>query len=361
VFATTAEMPYAVHRLISLGWSGVDLFFVLSGFLITGILLESRESSTFFRTFYFRRSLRIFPLYFFYLFVILVVLRGAWIRLGAHDPWAATGGWWYVSYMMNWKSGAGIEDKFLDHLWSLAIEEQFYLVWPAIVWLTPRRKLAWVCAAIAVGALAVRCWLGANDISSGIFYRLTPARLDSLAVGAFLAVGVRDFPAAINRWIRRLFGPVIIAFLCAAAFSPNPVWSDRLMQTLGASTLAVLCGCVVHRAAGGGTGLLGNFFSSLMLRKFGKHSYAMYVLHSIPWELTAPRLHDLTSAQLPTSVVLALKYGYFPVLVALTYGLSLITWALIEQPFLRLKDRFPYGAYASAVRSGKGPVQIQSV
>jgi peptidoglycan/LPS O-acetylase OafA/YrhL len=344
VFASAAEIPTVVRWLMNLGWSGVDLFFVLSGFLITGILLESRESSSFFRTFYFRRVLRIFPLYYFYLFVVLVVLRGAWVRFEKYDPWAATGGWWYVSYLMNWKSDTGLKDGLLDHLWSLAIEEQFYLVWPAIVWLTPRRKLTWVCAGIAAGALAVRCWLGAGDMNPDILYRLTPARLDSLAVGAFLAVAVRDFPAAINRWIRRLVGPAVITFLVAARLSPNPLWADRPMQMLGASALALLCGCVVHSAATAESGPLRKFFSGRMLRNFGKHSYAMYVMHAIPWELTALRIHYLSSAQLPRYLLLALKYSYFPGLVAVAYGLSLFTWALIERQFLRLKRHFPYVA-----------------
>jgi hypothetical protein len=134
-FSGTQEIPLPILRVLDLGWSGVDLFFVLSGFLITGILLDSRESHGYFRTFYARRVLRIFPLFFAYLFLVLVVFRYAWIWYSGRDLWSATNPWWYFSYLLNWKPDHGYNDLYLGHLWSLAIEEQFYLVWPLVVWL----------------------------------------------------------------------------------------------------------------------------------------------------------------------------------------------------------------------------------
>ena len=167
-----------------LGWSGVDLFFVLSGYLITGILLDTKDSSSYFRTFYARRSLRIFPLYF--SFVAAVLLLAQW----------RVHGFWYLTYLSNWQPGHGVNDGYLSHLWSLAIEEQFYLIWPAVVWFVPPGRLKWICIALAVTAAGLRPFAGSQDQAA---YRLTPCRMDSLALGAFVAIGMRHFEATLRR------------------------------------------------------------------------------------------------------------------------------------------------------------------
>lgn len=101
VFRTTGEMPWAVFQVVSQGRLGVTLFFVLSGFLITGILLDSRGAPGYFRRFYLRRVLRVFPLYFVYLFLIFVVVRGVWALAAGGDPWKTVSPWWYLTYLQN--------------------------------------------------------------------------------------------------------------------------------------------------------------------------------------------------------------------------------------------------------------------
>jgi peptidoglycan/LPS O-acetylase OafA/YrhL len=343
VFATTAEIPYFGFRLLGLGWSGVDLFFVLSGFLITGILVDSRDSSTYFRTFYARRILRIFPLYFFYLFLILVLSRQGWRWYAGEDLWQSADPWWYVTYLMNWKPGAGSVDRSLSHLWSLAIEEQFYLVWPAVVWLVPRRRLSWLCAALAAGAFATRCWMSASGASTESIYRMTPCRLDCLAVGAFLAIGIRDFRPLLDRWAPRVSLVCAAGFLVVAAVSPGPVWSDLPMRTVGASLLAVGYGCLVFRAATSQNGWMHRFLSNRALRQLGKYSYGMYVLHATPWEMTAFFVRGLGHGTLPQALILAIKYAYLPGLVAGSFAIAWLSWRFLEHPFLALKSRLPYG------------------
>src|SRR5262249_33425960 len=173
-----------VDAALNAGWLGVDVFFVLSGFLITGILLDARGDEAqptpgYFRRFYARRALRIFPIY--YLF--LVITR-------------PSGMWWYVSYASNVLIARhGWPDGLLEtgHPWSLAVEEQFYLVWPAIIAWTPRRWLAGLCVAVIGAAIAMRVLL-IHQGAALAAYVLTPARADTLAIGATLAIALRSGP-----------------------------------------------------------------------------------------------------------------------------------------------------------------------
>jgi peptidoglycan/LPS O-acetylase OafA/YrhL len=249
VFASTLEMPLPVFRVLGLGWSGVDLFFALSGFLITGILLDSRKSPHYFRAFYLRRALRIFPLYFGYLFLVLVVTRYGWLLISGNDLWRSTDARWYFSYLLNWKLDHGYNDLYLGHLWSLAIEEQFYVVWPAVVFLVPRRQLKWVCVAVAAGAPAARVYLAAHGFDSEAIYRMTPCRMDVLAMGAFVAIGLRDFRETLARWKPRVLAAAGGGILAIFAISPGPVWSNAPMRVAGASLIGLLYAGLVHWAA----------------------------------------------------------------------------------------------------------------
>lgn len=339
VFNSTAEIPYLGFRVLGLGWSGVDLFFVLSGFLITGILLDSRQSPSYFRTFYLRRILRIFPLYFAYLFLILVVARFVWLAYAGSDLWKSTNPWWYFTYLLNWKSDHGYNDLVLGHLWSLAIEEQFYCVWPAVVWFMPRHHLKWLCLAVAAGALAARVYLGSHGFDSEAIYRMTPGRMDTLALGAFVAVGVRDFRAVLDRWADRVLALSAAGFLAIWAVNRGPVWSDLAMRTAGASLIAVIYACIVFRATTMQEGMAHRFLSRPLLRQCGRYSYAMYVLHSVAYNLTSTAVRNLSAQPLPHLLVLAAKYLYFPALAGAAFGAAWISWRVLEYPFIRLKDR----------------------
>jgi peptidoglycan/LPS O-acetylase OafA/YrhL len=124
-------------------WSGVDLFFVLSGFLISGILLDTREQPGMLKTFYLRRTLRIFPLYYATLLLWFVLLRPLWSPSGQFQAMEAAQGWFW-SYSFNIRAALyGPIPSFFDHFWSLAVEEQFYLIWPLTILLLPKRALPW--------------------------------------------------------------------------------------------------------------------------------------------------------------------------------------------------------------------------
>ena len=354
-FSSTAEIPYVAFRFLGLGWSGVDLFFVLSGFLITGILLDSRDGPRYFRRFYWRRVLRIFPLYFAYLFLILVVCRYAWLAWSGVDLWKGTNPWWYFSYLLNWKSDHGFNDLYLGHLWSLAIEEQFYLVWPATVWLVPRRKLKWLCLAVAGGALAARCYLGTHGYDAEAVYRMTPCRMDGLALGAFVAIGLRDFRESLNRYAPAVLLTSGWGTLCVVAVAPGPVWSDALMRTLGASLIVITYACVVFYSAALRDGRVQRLLASPWLRKVGKYSYAMYVLHSMPFHLTGPALHQLSNSALPAPLMLVARYLYFPALAGFAFGMAWISWHALEKRFILLKGALSDPPPANGARPAAPP------
>src|SRR5688500_14259012 len=197
-------------------WSGVDLFFVLSGFLITGILLDTRGSEKYFTTFYARRTLRIFPLYYLVLFLALVVLPNFPALHAMLTAQEETGQvvmpaqWPYWLYLTNFAiADRGWVHGWVDVAWSLAIEEQFYLVWPLVIWLCPPRVVAVLCAVILVAEPAARVFLrGAEEEPVLVLpiYVLTWFRLDGLAMGALLALAQRrGLLPLLDRWV-----PVVV-------------------------------------------------------------------------------------------------------------------------------------------------------
>ena len=181
--------------LLEIGWAGVDLFFVLSGFLITGILLDARGTPNYFRNFYARRALRIFPLY--YGFLVVTLLVSLVVRLapgasheGIRHLWAAQPSLWTytVNYWIPTQTGWNPWSEMVIPLWSLSVEEQFYLVWPLVVCRLSERGLVRLCVGIVAGALLLRLSLTAAGVDWSWLYFVTPARADSLAAGALLAL-----------------------------------------------------------------------------------------------------------------------------------------------------------------------------
>jgi peptidoglycan/LPS O-acetylase OafA/YrhL len=178
-------------------WCGVDLFFVLSGFLITGILLDARGRPRYFTTFYGRRTLRIFPLYFGLLaFAFLALPRLVPMtspgdrRLLAHQAWL----WTYATNFKTMVTGHSVfvgDHVWLHHLWSLAVEEHFYVIWPFLVGLAPLsgvRRVCWACLAICP---LIRVGLMGTSLPPIAAYCATFCRLDSLTIGGLLALFVR--------------------------------------------------------------------------------------------------------------------------------------------------------------------------
>lgn len=337
----------AVDRVARSGWAGVDLFFVLSGFLITGILLDMRASSGHVLSFYGRRVLRIVPLYFLFLLALLYlipVLTG----LGA-DPDVATlreHQGWYWSFLFNLKFALEPLDSLgrfgNGHLWSLMVEEQFYIVWPLVVLTLPRRALLPVLAACIAGAPLFRMLLYFGEVGHVVpaagAYVLAPSRMDTLALGGLLALGLREpaLGARIEsmRWVA--VGIALAAIVVLGAVY-GTIWAgDQWTQIVGFSAIAVVGAGVVSAALAGGAA--GRLLSTPGLRFFGRYSYAMYLFHyQVMTEMA--RRWDAPSM---SGTTLPARLAFTALAVGLTGLLALASWYLIESRFLGLKRYLPY-------------------
>jgi peptidoglycan/LPS O-acetylase OafA/YrhL len=185
-----------------LGWAGVDLFFVLSGFLITRILLAARSNEGYFSSFYTRRFFRIFPLYYAVLFLIFL---GPWSVIAGVLP-PVSDHVWYWTYLSNWSIMLkSANPQGVGHFWSLAVEEQFYMAWPLLVWWLDGRALFRVTVALCAAAPLWRIVLISKHWDPEWIYRNTFSRMDTLLVGAAVAIsfsaGQRATP--LRSWVSR--------------------------------------------------------------------------------------------------------------------------------------------------------------
>jgi peptidoglycan/LPS O-acetylase OafA/YrhL len=312
-----------VATLCGAGWSGVDLFFVLSGFLITGILHDTQHDPSYYRKFYARRTLRIFPIYYLFAAIVLLIFPFAvWHR----------GDLFFLVYLgypaaLIWPSILNLPVR-ITHLWSLSVEEQFYMLWP---WLMrklqiPRNILAF-CAAVGVGSLAFR-------IAFPVWaYASLPARMDDLALGAALAILVRsDLRKRCERLAFPLFAASVAGMVLICAIRHTDEHGDRLICTLGFTVIAVAYGSLLLLSLGP----LSGFFSLPVLRIFGKYSYGMYLYH-FPLTAVFERLKPFV-ARFPLGAL-----AYVAVCLVANLAIAALSFHLFEQPLLKLKKRFEYG------------------
>jgi peptidoglycan/LPS O-acetylase OafA/YrhL len=329
----------AAIAALGLGWTGVDLFFVLSGFLITGILVDSRGAMGWWGGFLARRSLRIFPLYF--LALALFGLVGP--TLGLVDPWTfGRWGWWYWSYLGNWAFAAEQVIPALSHFWSLAVEEQFYVLWPLVVLAARGRRLAVVSAALVLAGPALRAGIvHGSGWPVGSAFRVTPGRVDALALGALLAVLLRSVAgrAAVARswpWAAGLGAVTFLALGLPRGFDMH----DPLLEVWSHSALALGFGGLVAGAVcgEGGDGLLARCLRARPLRALGRYSYGLYVWHYLVHvgALGALRARPWGAALLETRGGYLLHVG---AATAATFALAWGSFHVVEKRVLALKDR----------------------
>lgn len=351
-------LVFAYHGdLMEFGWAGVQLFFVLSGFLITGILLEMKDTlpvRSYFLKFYGRRFLRIFPLYYFYLAVMSLVaywlLRGGvrpkYMQIYLDQAWAAV---LYV-YDLFYRAPGFQQSQFLDHFWTLSVEEQFYIVWPLLLLLVPQKHLRKLFLSFIFLGFVFRWMMYLLYISGSglwgfrepfelVIYSWPLSHVDAFALGAYISrysipyprVQLLSFtllvPAA--GFMATYFSTGSLGLISALGYDlPLRVGYQFLW---GPSLLNYLFALLVYAVAR--ENVLTGILDLPWLRYIGKISYGIYVYH-FPVMWFVARFFEERSQD-------GMEYWlYFFTALAMTLLIASLSYHVLEKPILDLKDRF---------------------
>lgn len=335
-----------------IGWMGVDVFFVLSGFLITGILLRTRDTPHYFRNFYARRTLRIFPMYYAALLLAHVAIplaMGKFKGLPASLPWD-------IFYLGNFFQAFETDLVRYSLVWSLCVEEHFYLLWPLLVRKLDIRNLKRAAVFLLLSAPLIRTAVVLDGrLEPHFVYVTTFCRWDSMAMGALVAILLRE-----PRWRGILSGAampwtlasgVLLAGIFAYAWitSTIPLEEARfihrqpIVTTIGHSVVALFSAALIVLALRPASD--SGFARMLTLKpmlSIGKHSYAIYLLHyfvvmDMPW-FGAWRFQKMFPPEL--DAVPHLIYVVF--LFGVSWLAAKVAWVVLENPCLKLKRFFEY-------------------
>jgi len=343
-------------KIAGYGLFGVDLFFVLSGFLITGILYDAKGGDGYFRNFYMRRTLRIFPLYYGVLLSLLVLLPAG--AAAAFDPqllelrnyqgWL----WGYLTNVYVGQQG-DFAIPYVSHFWSLSVEEHFYLFWPLLVGYLPRRGAMVACVALSLLALGLRVSLA---LDGHVLYQqvLTPCRLDTLCIGAFFALAARG-PLGLSGLgvrARRLLPAAVAALvLLSVARKVTPHWDPFVLQ-LRDSVLALFFVLVIVTSAdAGGIAAFKQAFRWRWLGLLGKYSYGLYVFHGIiAYAFERKQVVPLLESSLGSHTLATMVQAAAGV--ALSLLIAVASYELFEVRFLMLKRLFRQGKTRQSFATG---------
>ncbi len=320
--------------LAAFGWCGVDLFFVISGFLITSILLNTKESPSYLKSFYSRRAVRIFPLYFLclllYYHVPLSVFR---IDPGLpHSPHEI----WFWTYLANWKIGLWKNDE-LSLFWSLCVEEQFYFIWPLVVWITGKRTFPWLCLGLIGASLCAGIGFELAGLPMNFVFMASFPRAEAIVMGSLLAWLVRQsWRHRVTEHLKLLL-PASFGLMLVCALNPPYFQGFYTLQFLivGVGWSALVLDCCTHS-----DGLAARVMRSRFLGSFGKYSYAIYVLHE--WVIFHVGNFAFRIFRPYISFNPALLAAVFASSFASSYLAGVLSWHFFEKHFLRLKKYFPY-------------------
>ncbi len=335
------ELPHngvghTIATTFAIGDRGVDLFFVLSGFLITGVLLDHRTDRNAFLNFIMRRSLRIFPLYFASLALLLSLSHYIPGFAGIFQQ-AEDNQFYLWTYLTNVKMTIDASWCFgyLDHFWSLAVEEHFYLFWPLIVLAVVPRRLLPLTILLATTCAVARiafALLGENRVATDV---LSVFRFDALLLGGAIALLVRlnaDRFCAYRK-------PVLLCFAISSIVALGLATTGRSMFTITHTAWAVVWTTMLSLVVTSSPkAAVAKFFRVGWLRTAGKYSYAIYVFQSPLIPLTAPVIG--VAALKPTIGEIPATLLYVPIMCVLSFAAALLSWHVLEKHMLKLKKYF---------------------
>lgn len=335
-----------VAAILGAGWCGVDLFFVLSGFLITGILYDAKGGSHYFSSFYMRRTLRIFPVYYAAIFLLLVVLprislpqADAYREIAQHQSWF----WLHLSNLHFAQNG--FTGDATDVFWSLAIEEQFYLLWPLVIWFATRRTLITLCIALVAAAFFVRLGMWQLGVKPVAIYVLPFARMDGLAAGGLIAILARTTHGltAYTMLARRLALACVLSLAILALFTGGlPIWG-KATQLFGYSLFVGLFACILILVlTGHASSRLRHCVDRPLFRTFGRYSYAIYVGHLPVRMLLRAVGFDIHQFPPVLGSNLFAQLVFTLTVIVISLLAAILSWHLFEKHILKLKRFFPY-------------------
>ena len=341
----------AALRVLAFGATGVDVFFALSGFLITGILFDSLGDQGYFRKFYIRRALRILPLYYGVLLIVWAVQLAGKADYGRQLASLAL-------FLQNshriaepiWRYH-GASPLPLVHFWSLAVEEQFYLVWPLCVFLLRGRERVFrACVIGVVFSVGLRCWLRTRGVPYEDLHEMTLCRLDVLLAGGALAMTVRG--AGRNRAFEGALGAFAIAAAIGflqAQLAPGPLHEAVRFTLL--SLMYAMGAALVVAAALLPEGRMGRAMSWRPMRVLGRYSYGLYVWqYIVAGLLRDPIDHALRTGGVQSAELAVVLTGL--ALAAVSFALAWASYEFYERRFLRLKRLFRYDVQPRARELG---------
>jgi len=340
----------ASARIFGFGRYGVELFFVLSGFLITGILIDTRNEQRALRKFYMRRFLRIFPLYYGALVAVLWVAPH-FIVLDPGAQKILSGQVWLWTYLSNFPTAPHIWDDsnlfLLGHFWSLCVEEHFYIFWPIAVICLSKRSLFWLCLFLLGFGFVSRsatAMFGAGE--SSIWMWLTFQRIDGLAIGALIAVSFRSKQLREFLPKRGLFRVCFAALACLCLlwmWWPRR-WHPTQMDVFAETVVVLFCGfLLLFTLRLRPQDRWQRVLSSRALTTMGKYSYGLYIIHGIlrPWFAKTFNFMALSKGSIPPLVCL---FGYYVATIGISFILAYCSFHIYEKPWLSLKRYFGYEA-----------------
>lgn len=323
---TNSSLIFKIQKIAIFGQTGVDLFFVLSGFLITRILISEKGGKYFFRNFYIRRTLRIFPLYYLFLIILFFI-----VPLFNSTTTKLSETWWFWIYLQNIPLTFNLPLDGPNHFWSLAVEEHFYLLWPLIVFFLNKKQLLKISLIIIIFSIIVRFIFIQNDI--GVFY-FTFCRLDALAFGTLLACYESENLFDNLKIFLKYSFPICLLFLIILWVFFSGLGDDWL-QTFKFTFIGYIYFCVIAMLLIYDNQLLLKIkmvIESSFFKLLGKISYGLYVYHPFCFLIVNRYIFQKNK-----SFFVSMVLSFF-----LTFVISWLSYTFFESKLISLKDKFTF-------------------
>lgn len=314
------------------GANGVPIFFVISGFLITSILLAQKNKLDkslweLFKNFIIKRALRLFPIY----YLMIIVLFGLSVFLGL---WICDKGdeWYYFTYTQNWLFYIkGWQSPLINHSWSLAVEEQFYLFWPLILLSVPKKHELKLILFLMFTGIIVRYWLTLNYTGIGTIKGVTFSNFDTLGSGALLAYFIQYKVVQVELFLEKYHKPLLVITLVSTLFLTYLNMNNGLILPQLINVMAV---CLVFACFESVNDFMTPFLNLKFIQNIGKISYGIYLYHK-----PIPTFFGLLTSKLNIPIP-DNKYILFLIYLLVTYIVASLSWKLIESPIGKLKNKF---------------------